>query len=500
MPASTSTSSSSVPGCPASAPPAGSPSCAPTARSPSSRHGRPVGGTWDLFRYPGVRSDSDVVTFTYPFRPWTEPRRARLGCAHPRLHPRHRPRVRGRRTASTTGSRSSRRPSRATPARWTVTAETVDGPGRAHGARSSTSAPATSPTRPGTSSTSPGGRTSTGRSSTRSTGPRRSTPAGKRIVVIGSGATAVTLVPALVDRGAAHVTMLQRSPGYVLPRSGTDRVGDARCVRVLPAGAAHRVIRAKNLVTNVAPLRGQPALPGRGPHGASPGSTPASSGRGGRARALHAGLRTRGTSACASCRTATSSPRSARGRVGGHRHRGPVHPARDPAGRRTASSRPTRSSPRPGCGSRWPAACALSVDGADVRAARALPLQGRDVRRGAQPRGLPRLHQQLVDAARRPHVAVRVRGARADGGGGGGDGHAAPGRRPRGGRAAVRAVARATSSARATCCPSRARGKPWTVRQNYFHDLRLMSTRRVDDGTLEFAPLPVPGPPVARRG
>ena len=70
---------------------------------------------------------------------------------------------------------------------------------------------------------------------------------GKRIVVIGSGATAVTLVPALVDGGAGPVTMLQRSPTYVVARPGEDRVADA-LRRHLPARVAHTVIRWKNVL------------------------------------------------------------------------------------------------------------------------------------------------------------------------------------------------------------------------------------------------------------
>ncbi|WP_277869148.1 NAD(P)/FAD-dependent oxidoreductase [Nocardioides houyundeii] len=57
--------------------------------------------------------------------------------------------------------------------------------------------------------------------------------AGKRVVVIGSGATAVTLVPALAQAGAGHVTMLQRSPTYVLPVPGVDVIGQ-KLKKVLP--------------------------------------------------------------------------------------------------------------------------------------------------------------------------------------------------------------------------------------------------------------------------
>jgi monooxygenase len=70
--------------------------------------------------------------------------------------------------------------------------------------------------------------------------------AGKRVVVIGSGATAVTLVPEMAHT-AAHVTMLQRSPSYVVARPATDAIADA-LQRGLPAGLAYRLIRAKNIL------------------------------------------------------------------------------------------------------------------------------------------------------------------------------------------------------------------------------------------------------------
>ena len=70
--------------------------------------------------------------------------------------------------------------------------------------------------------------------------------AGKRVVVIGSGATAVTLVPAMAGT-AAHVTMLQRSPSYVLELPARDHIADV-LRKVLPPKAANRVARAKNVL------------------------------------------------------------------------------------------------------------------------------------------------------------------------------------------------------------------------------------------------------------
>ena len=90
---------------------------------------------------------------------------------------------------------------------------------------------------------------SAARSSIPSSGPTRSTTTGKRVVVIGSGATAVTLVPALADR-AAHVTMLQRSPSYILSLPAVDPIAGV-LERVLPAGLAYKLVRWKNVAVTV---------------------------------------------------------------------------------------------------------------------------------------------------------------------------------------------------------------------------------------------------------
>src|SRR5699024_5851511 len=72
--------------------------------------------------------------------------------------------------------------------------------------------------------------------------------AGKKVVVIGSGATAVMIVPAMA-RDAAHVTMLQRTPSYLLAQPQGDPIADV-LRRLLPAGPAHRLVRAKNVALN----------------------------------------------------------------------------------------------------------------------------------------------------------------------------------------------------------------------------------------------------------
>ena len=208
-----------------------------------------IGGTWDLFRFPGIRSDSDMFTLCYPFRPWKGSRaivdgpeileyvRETAGEYGIDQRIRFHHRVVGARWSS--GD-----------ARWTVDVERSD----------------------------------TGESFSMTAGFLFSctgyyrydegyTPAfegierfggdvvhpqfwgdeidhdGKRVVVIGSGATAVTLVPALAQR-AAHVTMLQRSPSYILSLPAVDPLATL-LGRLLPARLAYTLVRWKNVALTV---------------------------------------------------------------------------------------------------------------------------------------------------------------------------------------------------------------------------------------------------------
>ncbi len=205
-----------------------------------------IGGTWDLFRYPGVRSDSDMYTLGYPFRPWKDPQAIADG---PSIleYIRDTARVYGidqkirfhHRVVSAAWSSPD--------ARWTVDLEVgddrvpttitcsflymcsgyysyagghvVDFPGRERFA---------------------------GQVVHPQAWPADLDYTGKRVVVIGSGATAVTLLPAMSER-AAHVTMLQRSPSYIVALPGRDPIAH-RLRKLLPANTAHRVIRGKNVV------------------------------------------------------------------------------------------------------------------------------------------------------------------------------------------------------------------------------------------------------------
>ena len=205
-----------------------------------------IGGTWDLFRYPGIRSDSDMHTLGYRFKPWTAAQSladgpsileyvretARESGIEGKIRFRHRV------LAAEWSSEESR---------WTVTAErgeagetvrlTCDFLWACSGYYRYDE-----------------GFTPRFEGEERFAGPivhPQHWPedldyAGKRVVVIGSGATAVTLVPAMA-REAAHVTMLQRSPTYVASLPSEDRIA-ARLRRRLPERAAYAAVRWKNVL------------------------------------------------------------------------------------------------------------------------------------------------------------------------------------------------------------------------------------------------------------
>ncbi len=209
-----------------------------------------LGGTWDLFRYPGIRSDSDMFTLGYPFRPWSGAKAIADGPSIlSYIHE----------TASAYGiDRRIRFNQRvisadwsSETARWTVDAEIVgDGDGASEpisytcnflytccGYYSYTD---------GFTPDFPGIGDYTGQVIHPQKWPDDLEYSGKRIVVIGSGATAVTIVPAITDR-AAHVTMLQRSPTYITALPSRDVIADK--IRAhLPENLAHRVVRWKNVL------------------------------------------------------------------------------------------------------------------------------------------------------------------------------------------------------------------------------------------------------------
>ncbi len=205
-----------------------------------------IGGTWDLFRYPGIRSDSDMFTLGYSFRPWTEAKAIADGPSILNYV---------RQTAQDGGIdrhiRFNHRVVRAAwstaDAKWTVEAErgasreivriTCNFLHMCSGYYSYAE---------GYTPDYPGAALFKGRI----VHPQKWTPdvdyKGKRVVVIGSGATAVTLVPEMAKE-AAHVTMLQRSPSYIASLPARDKIANF-LRRVLPAKLAYALSRWKNVL------------------------------------------------------------------------------------------------------------------------------------------------------------------------------------------------------------------------------------------------------------
>jgi len=201
-----------------------------------------IGGTWDLFRYPGVRSDSDLHTYGYDFKPWTDDDAIADGPAILRYLEEAldegglRPTVR-------LGHRVERVEWSSETARWTVDAVAPAGRVRLS-ARWVVAATGYFRYDHGHDPGFAGRERFGGAIVHPQTWPSDLDVAGKRVVVIGSGATAATLVPALAGT-ADHVTMLQRSPTYYAALARQDRFAN-RLRRWLPAERAYAWTRRKN--------------------------------------------------------------------------------------------------------------------------------------------------------------------------------------------------------------------------------------------------------------
>jgi cation diffusion facilitator CzcD-associated flavoprotein CzcO len=205
-----------------------------------------IGGTWDLFRYPGVRSDSDMYTLGYAFKPWED---AKAIADGPSIleYVRSTARDHGIDDHIRFGHRVVRAAWSSADARWEV---------EAHDAATGTTTRLTASFLfsctgyyrydEGYTPPLPGVERFAGPVVHPQHWPEDLDHAGRRVVVIGSGATAVTLVPAMAQT-AAHVTMLQRSPSYVLALPGRDPLADA-LRRRLPARVAYPIVRWKNVL------------------------------------------------------------------------------------------------------------------------------------------------------------------------------------------------------------------------------------------------------------
>ncbi|MFI0258338.1 flavin-containing monooxygenase [Streptomyces sp. NPDC017056] len=219
-----------------------------------------IGGTWDLFRYPGVRSDSDMYTLGYAFRPWRGPESLAGGAAI-RDYIRATAQEHGVDRAVRFGHRVVQASWSSARARWTVEARTGRGgeppddrPAGASDVRLTCSFlfMCTGYYRydEGYTPDFPGIGDFAGRVVHPQHWPAGLDHTGRRVVVIGSGATAVTLVPALAER-AGHVTMLQRSPSYVLSLPSRDPVAQG-LLRALPVRVAAPAVRWKNVLLSLA--------------------------------------------------------------------------------------------------------------------------------------------------------------------------------------------------------------------------------------------------------
>ena len=200
-----------------------------------------IGGTWDLFRYPGIRSDSDMHTLGYNFRPWTDPD-AIAGGDKIRRYIEDTAREAGIDRHIRFGTRVKRAAWSPEDARWRVEAED----GSALTCRFLIMCAGYYSYDEGHRPRWEGEDSFAGRIVHPQFWPEDLDWRGKRIAVIGSGATAVTLIPALAKE-AAHVTMVQRSPSYVAARPSQDPIG-RRLKRVLPRRTAVGLTRWKNVL------------------------------------------------------------------------------------------------------------------------------------------------------------------------------------------------------------------------------------------------------------
>lgn len=205
-----------------------------------------IGGTWDLFRYPGVRSDSDMFTLGYSFRPWTEAKAIADGDSI-RTYIRQTAREHGIDERIRFRHRVSRAEWSSERARWTVTAQRTD-TGETVSLTCSFLFGCTGYYRydQGYTPQLPGIDRFPGRVVHPQHWPEDLDHAGRRVVVIGSGATAVTVVPSMAA-DAAHVTMLQRSPTYVMSLPSRDAIADL-LRRALPQKLAYSIVRWKNVL------------------------------------------------------------------------------------------------------------------------------------------------------------------------------------------------------------------------------------------------------------
>ncbi|MGE8537734.1 MAG: flavin-containing monooxygenase, partial [Acinetobacter sp.] len=203
------------------------------------------GGTWDLFKYPGIRSDSDMSTFGFNFKPWKKESVLADGASiknyltevvdefqlKNKIHFQHRVLSANYDSAS---------------CKWSVTIE--DSQGKLHTWIANFVLGCTGYYNydQGFQPEFPNQQAFKGEFIHPQHWPENLNYKGKKVVIIGSGATAITLVPAMVKGGAGHVTMLQRSPTYIASVPSIDMIY-SQMRKYLPEDVAYKITRARNI-------------------------------------------------------------------------------------------------------------------------------------------------------------------------------------------------------------------------------------------------------------
>lgn len=203
------------------------------------------GGTWDLFKYPGIRSDSDMSTFGFNFKPWTQDSILADGASiknylseviaeyqlKSKIHFKHRV------LSANYDSQTQK---------WSVVIENAQGKKQTWIANFVLGCTGYYNYDQGFQPDFPNQSAFKGTFIHPQHWPENFDYSGKKVVIIGSGATAITLVPAMVKGGAAHVTMLQRSPTYIASIPSVDFIYN-NMRKVLPEELAYKLTRARNI-------------------------------------------------------------------------------------------------------------------------------------------------------------------------------------------------------------------------------------------------------------
>lgn len=204
-----------------------------------------VGGTWDLFKYPGIRSDSDMSTFGFNFKPWKKESVLASGSAiknylaevvqkfnlSSKIHFQHR-------VVNANYDSATRK--------WSVVVENAQGKKQTWIANFVLGCTGYYNYDQGFQPEFLNQEAFKGTFIHPQHWPENLDYSGKKVVIIGSGATAITLVPAMVKGGAGHVTMLQRSPTYIASVPSIDMIY-SKMRKLMPEDVAYKLTRARNI-------------------------------------------------------------------------------------------------------------------------------------------------------------------------------------------------------------------------------------------------------------